>query len=289
MEQAEINLKRKRRLLEHRMRIYTVSQLNKANVNLHEAVIKEIQDLLTDLILTIEEHIDEFSTHLGQERITQLNAEVSTLERNFLVYTDSFVPNLTDLRQNPSINNPALQEVPSLSHLALSDSFQVRQNAAKRKVKARLEAVMEDLVKLSKKACEVEDWASASDLSVGRAMKDNEKLRNEYIRINTARRDIDELMAEFDLEEARDGLSVQECDLKLYEVREEVEQTVKAVVEKDNLRELYSLDEAKVDKVKLPTFSGKESEDYEKFKSDFLKGLAQNRVTQAEKLALRRS
>ena len=58
MEQAEVNLKRKRRSLEHRMRIYTVSQLNSANVNLHEAVIKEIQDLLTDLILTIEEHID---------------------------------------------------------------------------------------------------------------------------------------------------------------------------------------------------------------------------------------
>ena len=109
--------------------------------------------------------------------------------------------------------------------------------------------------------------------------EENEKLRKEFSRINTARRDIDELMAEFDLEEVRDGLSVQECDLKLFEVREEVEQTIKAVVEQDNLRELYSLDEAKVDKVKLPIFSGKESNDYEKFKSDLLKGLAQNRVT----------
>ena len=42
---------------------------------------------------------------------------------------------------------------------------------------------------------------------------------------------------------------------------------------------------AKVDKVKLPTFGGKESEDYEKFKSDLLKGFAQNRVTQADKLS----
>ena len=64
-----------------------------------------------------------------------------------------------------------------------------------------------------------------------------------------------------------------------------MEQTIKAVVEQDNLRELYSLDDAKVDKVKLPIFSGKESDDYEKFKSDLLKGLAQNRVTQADKLA----
>ena len=138
---------------------------------------------------------------------------------------------------------------------------------------------MEDLATLSSKACETEDWSTVSYLCVGRAMKENDKLRKEYTRINNVRRDIDELMAEFGLDEARDGLSVQECDLKLHEVHEEVEQTVKAVIEEDNIRELYSLDEVKVDKVKLPTFGGKESEDYEKFKSDLLKGFAQNRVT----------
>ena len=58
---------------------------------------------------------------------------------------------------------------------------------------------MEDLVSLSVKASEVEDWSNASDLTVGRAMKENEKLRKEYTRINNARRDIDELMAEFGL------------------------------------------------------------------------------------------
>ena len=86
------------------------------------------------------------------------------------------------------------------------------------------------------------------------------------------------------MEDEADGLNVHECDLQLNEVHEEVEQTVKAVEDEDNARELYSLDEAKVDKIKLPTFGGKESEDYEKFKSDLLKGFAQNRVTQADKL-----
>ena len=90
---------------------------------------------------------------------------------------------------------------------------------------------MEDLVSLSKKASEVEDWSIVSDLSVGRAMKENEKLRKEYTRIINVRRDIDELTAEFDLDEARDSLSVQECDIKLFEVHEEDEQTIKAVVE----------------------------------------------------------
>ena len=46
MEQAEVLLKRKRRILEHRMRIYTASQLNSTNVDLHECEIKEIQQFL---------------------------------------------------------------------------------------------------------------------------------------------------------------------------------------------------------------------------------------------------
>ena len=90
-------------------------------------------------------------------------------------------------------------------------------------------------------------------------------------------------MAEFDLHETRDGLSIQEADQRLVDVEEEVVNTIKAVEEQNDARELYTLDEVKVDKVKLPIFSGKESADYEKFKSEMLKGFAQNRVTRADK------
>ena len=280
MEQAEALIKRKRRTVEHHMRMYTPSQLNSVNVNRHEGELKEIKLLVLDLILTIEEHIDEFSSQLGQERIAAFNSEVPTLENKFMVYESSFVSKLTELK---NISTPA-SVLPSMNNLSLSDSFQMQQNAAKKKVKAKLEAIMEDLVKLSKKASKVEDWSAATDLTVERAMKENVNLRKEYDRINAVKREVTELMAEFDLDEIRDGLSIQECDLKLDEVEKEVEATVKAVEDENDTRELYSLDDVKVDKVKLPTFSGKESEDYEKFKSDLIKGFAQNRVTQADKL-----
>ena len=285
MEQAEEALDDKLSLLRLRMRMYQVSQLNSGNLDQHEAKMKDREQVFEDTHLAMRKLIQKFSSQLSQERVSELKNQIPSLEQEFLIYMESFASKLTELKNVPSIINRASSEVPSMSNLSLSDSFQGRQNAAKRKVKAKLETVMEDLISLSKKACEVQDWSAASDLVVGRAMKENEKLRKEYTRINNVRRDIDELMAEYDLDEARDGLSVQECDLKLHEVHEEVEETVKAVVEEDNARELYSLDEAKVDKVKLPTFGGKESEDYEKFKSDLLKGFAQNRVTQADKLS----
>ena len=60
------------------------------------------------------------------------------------------------------MNTQPLLEVPSMGHLTLSDTFQAQQNAAKRKVKAKLEAVMEDLVTLSNKVCEVKYWSSAN-------------------------------------------------------------------------------------------------------------------------------
>ena len=43
MEQAEALIKRKRRTVEHHMRMYTPSQLNSVNVNRHEGELKEIR------------------------------------------------------------------------------------------------------------------------------------------------------------------------------------------------------------------------------------------------------
>ena len=65
MEQAEVLLKRKRRTLEHQMRIHTASQLNSTNFDLHDAEMKETQQFLLDLILSIEEHIDLFFHNLS--------------------------------------------------------------------------------------------------------------------------------------------------------------------------------------------------------------------------------
>ena len=58
------------------------------------------------------------------------------------------------------------------------ESIQIKQNAAKKKVVAKLEAIEEDLDKLSVKACKVDDWSAATDLAVERAMKENNNLRS---------------------------------------------------------------------------------------------------------------
>ena len=287
MEQAEDLVDDTRVKLEFRMRMYTVLHLDSYNLDQHESEIKEIRSIILELNVAITKLVKKFSAQLGQQRVNELKAEIPLIEEKFVVYRDSFKSKLNELRKptSPSMNNHASLGMPSINNLTLSDSFKVQQSAAVKKVKAKLDAISEDLVKLSTRASKIEDWSVATDLMVQRGMKENQNLRKEFDRINGVMRVVKELMAEFDLDEARDGLSLLECEIKLLEVSKEVDATIEAIEEQDDVRELYSLDEAKVDKIKLPTFSGKESEDYEKFKSDLLKGFAQNRVTQADKLA----
>ena len=275
MEQAEEVVEDKLCILRYRMRMYPVSHLFSGNMDQHDDKIDKREQMLEDLLLSFRNLIRKFPSLLAQEKTIELQNQITAMEQEFLVYKDSFHSKITELKSSL---------IPSMHNLSLSDSFKVDQNAAIKKVEAKLENIMEDLDKLSSKATKVEDWSTATDLAVERAMRGNEKLRNEFDRINTVRREVKELMAEFDLHETRDGLSVQEADLKLVDVEEEVENTIRAVEEQNDARELYSLDEVKVDKIKLPTFSGNADEDYEKFKSDLFKGFAQNRVTQADKL-----
>merc|ERR1711954_251061 len=87
---------------------------------------------------------------------------------------------------------------------------------------------------------------------------------------------------EFEVEE-----SEVECERlgKLMEdLEEDVEDVKKKIVTEDNERELYSLDTLKVSKVNLPTFWGKDSEDFSRFKENIEKGFKTNRISRDEQI-----
>ena len=112
------------------MRMYTVTDLNSVNVDQHASEMKEMQQILMNLIHAVGKLVKKFSSQLGQERVNALNAEIPLFEQKFKVYRESFVPRITELKKDVS------SVIPSMKNLALSDSFQVEQNAAKKKVQA---------------------------------------------------------------------------------------------------------------------------------------------------------
>ena len=142
MEQAEDLVDETRSKLELRMRLYTLSHLNSVNMDLHTNEIQNTQQILENLNEAIRKLIKKFSPQLGQERVGALKTELCLFEEKFVVYRESFVPKLTDLRKAHSINNAVSSVVPSMNSLALADSFQAEQNAAKKKVKAKLERIL---------------------------------------------------------------------------------------------------------------------------------------------------
>ena len=72
---------------------------------------------------------------------------------------------------------------------------------------------------------------------------------------------------------------------KLGSLKYDVEKAVEAIKAEDDKRELYTLDTAKVDTVKLPTFEGRDDEDFAKFKEQVKDAFVQNRTQKKDKLA----
>ena len=160
--------------MKYRMRMYTPSHLDSGSLDQHENKMRERDEVLENLNIAIQMFVTKYSSQLSQERIKEAKNQLSALEDEFLLYRESFASKVTDLKKDLSSVSPVM---PSINNLTLSDSFEAKQNAAKKKVKAKVDAIMEDLVTLSNKACKVEDWSAASDLMIGRAMKENEKLQ----------------------------------------------------------------------------------------------------------------
>ena len=108
MEQAEDLVEDTRIRLESRMRMYTVSDLNSSNVDQHASEINEIRSIILELNVAIGKLVRKFSSQLGHERVNELKSEIPLLEEKFVVYRDSFVSKLTELRKPPpSMNNHA--------------------------------------------------------------------------------------------------------------------------------------------------------------------------------------
>ena len=123
-------------------------------------------------------------------------------------------------------------------------------------------AIENDAKELQEKIDEVSDWKLEDDVSVGRGMKKIEKWDEELGKIVQMMRDLQTLQREYDVDEGE--IKCDEMDEVVNCLREDVKEVKRKIVNEDNERQLYSLDTTKVSKVNLPTFEGKDCEDFSK-------------------------
>merc|ERR1711954_339457 len=184
-------------------------------------------------------------------------------------------------RAKGNILAPASHSSASIESNASEASTGKRKKALS-KMKTLELAIENDAKELQEKIYEVDDWKQADDVSIGRGMKKIEKWDEELVKIVQMMRDMQTLQREFDVDERE--IKCDEMDEVVNCLREDVKEVKRKIVKEDNERQLYSLDTTKVSKVNLPTFEGKDCEDFSKFKENIEKGFVTNRISRDEQI-----
>ena len=79
-------------------------------------------------------------------------------------------------------------------------------------------------------------------------------------------------------------VEIASTQLMMNKITKDMKETNEVLEEEDLARQHYTLDTSTVDKIKLPTFEGKDDEDFARFKEEMVRGFVHNRVTKVDQL-----
>ena len=97
------------------------------------------------------------------------------------------------------------------------------------------------------------------------------------------------MVDKYQFTEVEDGVSTVKVKGDVDDLKADMDTAILAIESEDNIRALYTLDITPVtDPVKLPKLSGKEGEDYHKFKEELEHSFVKNRIPKADQLSKHR-
>ena len=297
MEAAEAELHQKNRKVYFKMRNYQLADLCEGSFDEHKQKIDVLEGLLEDFVLSVEETCDKYEGEMGPERSNQWKALIPQVERDFAGYRRGFLAKLSDLAKSKEANVQSFQsaqlklmqesnEISRRNQQAAVEVTTVSEDSKKaiavKKAKAKIEAIHADAEVLGEDVNCIEDWTKESDLSISKSMRKISEWKKSMEKLVTMGREFTEFVASNNL--CDEDVDIVGTDVMVESVVREVKETVKSVEEEDLQRRLFSLDTSSADKVKLPTFEGKDEEDFQKFKEEIEKAFDTNRVSRADQL-----
>ena len=306
MEAAEKSLKSKVRKFNIKLRGYTVGQLSSGTIAWHKSYIDEVRGVYEDLLESIDIFIEDFTSDITEEKVSYWTNQSAGVTVGFQNYVASFSSKLDNLQAAQQSTAPTLVSNPSLEHFqtqrlqllkeqneiaqgrataAANETLrevEARKNIAIKKAESKRDAILQLIDDLNERMGTVEDWKEETDLAVSRALRNLSSWRKELVKITDMFQDFTELYSSNNLSE--EEVEMASTKLMVDKIVQEIRDTGKALEEEDLVRELYTLDITVTDKVKLPTFEGKDEEDYARFKVEVEKAFINNRVTKSDKL-----
>ena len=164
-----------------------------------------------------------------------------------------------------------------------------KRNDALVEVKSKADSILFDAEELDKVINEVSDWRNASDNEVKKAVRNIKEWKKEMIKIIEAKRQFLIVVDKYQFTEVEDGVSTVKVKGDVDDLKADMDTAILAIESEDNIRALYTLDITPVtDPVKLPKLSGKEGEDYHKFKEELEHSFVKNRIPKADQLSKHR-
>ena len=302
MEASERDVKRKYNQIEFRMRTFVSESLTEGHLQTFDAKMDGFEALLEDFVLSVEDLCFDYKTEMGPVKEKYWTDLVVTTESKARTYRSSMMKKVSEVRTNHGtrensaeeryqdqslqlkrqelqIQERALAVKEKESADKLSETLReagTKKSAAMTKAKNKCDAIFEDCDLLSDKIA-LGDMKEASDLVIGRAMRDSKVWKEELDKVIDMKRSFEDIVAVNELSE--EDTRLYEVTILLDRLTDEVREAIDTVKGEDDSRELYTLDSAKTETVKLPTFEGREDEDFAKFKELVEKAFVQNRVT----------
>ena len=308
MELFEKEIKIKHNQIKYRMRAIPPDSLVEGHLATIDVKLDNLENLVEEFVLKTEELCQTYKDELGQAREKNWTDLLVTVEDEALNYKVSILNKATEIRNSISLNasqddtRPLDSTALKRQELQIAErslaaqekerlerhSSDLRERAAKRsisvtKVKKKVDAIFEDIDKLNDKLAALGDPQQATDIVLGRATRETTDWSEDMEKIVQKKRNLEEMAANDELTE--DESRVDEVSIRVEKLVSDVTEAIESVKLEDDARELYTLDTATTETVKLPIFEGRDDEDFAKFKELVEKAFVQNRTSKADKLA----
>ena len=283
-----------RKLLERDIDEFPVDEVCASRLSVLERDLSEIKKLKNKYQDLIEDYIEKYSGNVdddeGLERwkreIVEIGRYVSRHARQIRDRREQLFPTMlhADIEKESIETQKKLVE---LKELSIKEKQNI-QAASKQEKRAESLLLSDTEANIVLGECSVmgdmmpdEDWVEAEDTVVAEAVRNLAKWHDQWIRVERAHRKCENVALQHNFsEEKKEAIKAAFEDMKYkYE-------TAKDTLKKEDAdRGLFTLEPARTDIMKYPTFAGAPNEDYMKFKETMEQRFRENKVRKKEQVA----
>ena len=216
------------------------------------------------------EFMEDFFTIEDEAEVKKLYDEVKQKLGNFTMTLNMKILSLDD----------GVGEVNTAAAFTYSSQAIQKRKQAQINADVELEKVSIDVESLSEEVGQIDDWSAAPNMDVEVAMHNVKPWNKRFRAIQENLLNVKKIIRGNDLETS----ALSECEEEVSRLEALLEMAVNDIVNQDEVRGLFSLSTADVAKVKYPTFSGQNSEDFGKFLKEIKEAFISNKVRSADKV-----